>query len=47
MNIGFWQILFIVLICFLLFGDMSKVIYNINIVLHKLEKIFNNNKDNK
>ena len=44
MNIGFLQLLFIILICFLLFGNVSDVFHNLNNLFQKLKNLLNNNK---
>jgi len=38
MNIGLSQLLFVILICFLLFGNVSNFVYNINIFFLKLKE---------
>nr|YP_010835014.1 Sec-independent protein translocase component tatA/E [Cryptomonas gyropyrenoidosa]WFQ82689.1 Sec-independent protein translocase component tatA/E [Cryptomonas gyropyrenoidosa] len=42
MNISFSQLLVIIIIYFLLFGDLSNVSYNTNILLQKIKAFFTN-----
>jgi Sec-independent protein translocase protein TatA len=44
MNIGLSQLLFVIFICFLLFGNISNVLQNLTIFFQKFKELFNNNK---
>jgi uncharacterized protein YneF (UPF0154 family) len=44
MNIGLTQIAFIILICFLLFGNFGNIFLNLKFFFDKLKEILNTNK---
>nr|YP_009577927.1 Sec-independent protein translocase component tatA/E [Guillardia theta]QBJ06300.1 Sec-independent protein translocase component tatA/E [Guillardia theta] len=41
MNIGLGQIIFIVLICFILFGDINNMLINLNTFFQKFKHFLN------
>ena len=44
MYIGFWQITFVFLICFLLFGNVSSFLYKLNKFIAEYKDSANKNK---
>jgi hypothetical protein len=42
MNLSFNQLIILILIGFLLFGDVSFILKNINLIYKKIQNIFNN-----
>nr|YP_009476736.1 tatA [Cryptomonas curvata]AVM81229.1 tatA [Cryptomonas curvata] len=44
MNIGFTQIIFVIFICFLLFGNIRNIFSNLKILSDKFKEFLNINK---
>lgn len=44
MNIGLGQIILILFVCFLLFGDIDKVSFNVNSFFQKCKQFLNSSK---
>lgn len=47
MNLSFNQLIILILFGFLLFGDVSFIIKNINIMYNKIQNVLNNKSKNK
>jgi Sec-independent protein translocase protein TatA len=44
MNIGLGQLLLVIFVCFLLFGNISNAFHNLNTFFQKFKDSLNNNK---